>query len=84
MTLGGHTVHVKVFPFPEPITTNCKNLPWATPSELYVNWKANSGGGIEASSGPVHFSFSKLWAEILNTERCAVYETEAIEKRHLV
>jgi hypothetical protein len=34
---------------------------------------------------PVHFcSFSELWAEILNTERCAVYETEAIEKRYLV
>jgi hypothetical protein len=32
----------------------------------------------------VHFSFSELWAEILNTERCAAYETEAIEKRYLV
>ena len=32
----------------------------------------------------MHFSFSELRAEILNTERCAVYETEAIEKRYLV
>jgi hypothetical protein len=33
---------------------------------------------------PVHFSFSELWAEILNTERCGVYQIEAIEKRYLV
>jgi hypothetical protein len=32
----------------------------------------------------VHLSFSGLCAEIFNTERCAVYETEAIEKRYLV
>jgi hypothetical protein len=32
----------------------------------------------------VHLSFSELLAEIFNAERCAVYETEAIEKRYLV
>jgi hypothetical protein len=40
------------------------------------------GGGVELKS--VHFSFSELWAEIINTERCVVYETEAIEKLCLV
>ena len=51
-------------------------------SELYVNWNENSGGG--GGLKPVHFNFSEFWAEILNTERCAVYETEAIEKCYLV
>jgi hypothetical protein len=32
----------------------------------------------------VHFSFSELSAEILNTERWAIYQIEAIEKRYLV
>jgi hypothetical protein len=30
------------------------------------------------------FRFSGLWAKILNTERRAAYETEAIEKRYSV
>jgi hypothetical protein len=48
-----------------------------TSIELEVNLNDNSGG---EELKPVHFSSSELWAEILNTERCAVYETEAIVK----
>ena len=33
---------------------------------------------------PVHFSFSEFSEEILNVERCVVYEIEAIEKLYLV
>jgi hypothetical protein len=32
----------------------------------------------------VHFSFSEFWAQILNTERWAIYQIEAIEKPYLL
>jgi hypothetical protein len=47
---------------------------------IFTSGGGGGGGGLK----PVHFSFSELWAKILNTKRCAIYETEAIEKRFLV
>jgi hypothetical protein len=54
-----------------------------------MNWGANSVGGGGGGGGggglkPVHFSFSELWAEILDPKRWAIYQIEAIEKHYLV
>jgi Txe/YoeB family toxin of Txe-Axe toxin-antitoxin module len=52
-------------------------------SSVLVN-KLHGNKQFEHSYEARALNYNELWAEILNTERRAIYQIEAIEKRYLV